>query len=95
MTETPTSNDFREHLRLTREQELHQIKRLAYEYLRDSACLAKEERLDFRRRKEFFMPHFRHLSGITRAYIVSQCVLRVSDLFFAELRARQEAECRR
>jgi hypothetical protein len=80
------TDDFREHLRRTMAQEMPTIKRLAYEYLVATADLAKDERLDFARRKEFFRPHFAHLTGITQAMIISQCCLRVTDRYYSELR---------
>ncbi|CDN46865.1 Hypothetical protein RG540_CH06750 [Neorhizobium galegae bv. orientalis str. HAMBI 540] len=63
------------------------MKTLVAEYLATTADLDRKERLNQDRRKQFFLPHFQHLTGITRAWIVSQCVMEVSRQVYDQLEA--------
>lgn len=79
--------DFRQRMAETRAQEAGHMRELVSDYLAATADLEKRERLDQTRRKEFFQPHFDHLTGIVRASVITQCMIDVTKKVHDELLA--------
>ncbi|TAW65401.1 hypothetical protein ELI15_13995 [Rhizobium ruizarguesonis] len=80
-------SDFRSQMQPILAVERPRMTELVTDYLAATADLDRKERLDQERRKQFFLPHFQHLTGIIRAWIAMQCSMEVSRLVYDDLDA--------
>jgi hypothetical protein len=93
MTETDTTRSpAHQYLLDARLREADLIAGVVHEYIVETRHLPFAERIDVVRRKEFAAPHFPHLTGIEKAFVVAQVTLKISDVLWRIERERQEAE---
>ncbi|NTI03109.1 hypothetical protein G6K88_13880 [Agrobacterium rhizogenes] len=93
MTETVrTRTPEHQHLLDARLREADLIKGVVHEYIVETRHLPFAERIDVVRRKEFATPYFAHLTGIERAFVISQTTMKISDVLWRIERQHQEAE---
>ncbi|MGX9991573.1 hypothetical protein ACS4RR_020820 [Rhizobium sp. Z1P35] len=79
--------EFVEHLHATRRAEADRIAAAVTDYLAATAGLAKNDRLNLDRRREFVRPRFEHLDGKTRIWIVAQVGFEIARRIHDEILA--------